>query len=285
MGSIFGGGGGGGGGQPQTSTSTTTQELSPEQKKLMALVIPSAEKFIASPPTLYGPSTVQGFDPLQTQAQQNVLNLAAPGSSLNNYVDSAVGGSQFLTSGSVLSPGNNPALQQSINSAIQPLLDNFTNKVLPSIRSGAVAAGGFGGSRQGIAEGLASQGLSQEVGRVSSGMANQNYQSGLSAMSSALLGANKIASLPFISSKILGAVGQQRQQVEQAKLNEQAKKFMAAQLIPFSTAQDVAAMAFGMPGGSVQSKSTYGSSGSSGGGGGLLSILSSFAGPLASNFL
>ncbi|MGH8500489.1 MAG: hypothetical protein ACRERV_17010, partial [Methylococcales bacterium] len=63
-------------------------------------------------------------------------------------------------------PTNNPFLrkmnQAGINDARRGYRDSvsdFTNEVLPSIRSGAVASGGYGSSRQGIAEGLASQQL------------------------------------------------------------------------------------------------------------------------------
>lgn len=50
---------------------------------------------------------------------------------------------------------NNPYLMDQANAITQQYNNNLQNNVLPSINSGAIAAGGFGGSRQGIAQGLA----------------------------------------------------------------------------------------------------------------------------------
>ena len=77
VGHISGGFGGGGG--PTTSTTTTIQELSPEQQRLIGLVIPEAERIIQNPPQLFPGSQIAPLDPLQLLAQQNVLQLAGVG--------------------------------------------------------------------------------------------------------------------------------------------------------------------------------------------------------------
>lgn len=351
-----------------TSTTTTTQELSPEQRALIAPVIPIAQNYVNNPPKQYEGSSITPFNPLQQQAQNMTVSAAnamlpvtnnipgqlqqnlggynstiqqagqhsQQGTQQLNGIMGATGanaantqgqvgqvmqqgqqqtnpGLNFMTSGQVLNPNSNPALQQAIQGATRPIVDNFQNNVLPSISQGAVASGGFGGTRQGIAEGLAGKALNTQVGDVASQMMNQNYQAGLGAMSAGLntsvantnsqgnlaLGAGQlgqqslgqmmqgniqgqaaqqgatalqqqglagsnatlansgqILNNTLLPAATIGSVGQTQQGMQQAQLSEQVQKFINGQLIPFAAAQDVASMAFGMPGGSTRSVSS-----------------------------
>lgn len=58
----------------------------------------------------------------------------------------------------------NPWIGQAADSAMARLNDNFKEQIMPSIASNAVATGGVGGSRQGVAEGIAAKGLAQAQG-------------------------------------------------------------------------------------------------------------------------
>jgi hypothetical protein len=80
-------------------------------------------------------------------------------------------------------PGANPYLQKSLQSAVDltnasyqqnqnDLTNNLMRNVLPSLRSGAIAAGQYGGSRQGIAEGNALSDYTKQL-------TNSNLQLGL----------------------------------------------------------------------------------------------------------
>ena len=79
-------------------------------------------------------------------------------------------------------PSSNPYFQQAVQSAIRPLTEQFTEQVLPSIRSGAIGAGQTGSSREGVAQGIASRGYLDAVGDITSGMGNQAYAQGLQAL-------------------------------------------------------------------------------------------------------
>lgn len=351
----------GGGGGPTTSTTTSVRELSPEQRELINLVIPTARELIEQPPQLFPGSAIQPLDPLQLQAQENVLALAGVspstgpqvanpeiariqariaqipattsqqitnpefarlqaevqglpqvpaglpvvnlpgaelrqqlagipefisqdvanpalaalqarlaglsptvggppqvaegGGELGRFARSATSAAEFLL-GPVLFPESNPALRAATEAAIRPLTENFQNVILPGIRGEAITAGGFGGSRQGIAEGLAAQGLTRQIGDVSATIQANAFQESLNAMTRALFAAPQTAQLPLLPSRAIEAVGAQRQAFGQAQLSEEVQRFLAEQLIPFATAQDVAALAFGIPGGSVTSTST-----------------------------
>lgn len=68
-------------------------------------------------------------------------------------------------------------------SALDPVLANanrrlgeqFNEQVLPGIRGGAMAAGQYGGSRQGVAEGLAARGLGYAMGDMAANMYNNAF--------------------------------------------------------------------------------------------------------------
>lgn len=59
----------------------------------------------------------------------------------------------------------NPYLSQQADAITQQATQNLNTNILPGINSGAMAAGGFGGSRQGIAQGLA-------IGQTNQGITN-----------------------------------------------------------------------------------------------------------------
>lgn len=100
----------------------------------------------------------------------------APG---QNNVDLTGSYNRFING----TPGANPYLNQSLQSAVgltnasyqqnqNDLTNNLTRNILPSLRSGAIAAGQYGGSRQGIVEGNALSDYTKQL-------TNANLQLGL----------------------------------------------------------------------------------------------------------
>jgi hypothetical protein len=70
-------------------------------------------------------------------------------------------------------------LQGAINAATQPMRDNFAEFQMPEIRSSAIANGQLGGSRQGIAEGIALSRLNRDIGQIGAGMSQALYGTNL----------------------------------------------------------------------------------------------------------
>ena len=70
---------------------------------------------------------------------------------------------------------NTSTLDPVVNSALTRMSQNFNEQVMPGLRNEAVAAGQYGSSRQGIAEGLATRGLAQSMGDMSANMYNNAY--------------------------------------------------------------------------------------------------------------
>lgn len=69
----------------------------------------------------------------------------------------------------------NEALQGAINAGVGDITRNFTQNLLPSIKADAVSSGTSGGSRQGIAEGLAISDTNRQVSDFVSRMLSDNF--------------------------------------------------------------------------------------------------------------
>lgn len=83
-------------------------------------------------------------------------------------------------------PSQSPYFQRAVGAAINPMVEQFTQQVIPQLRSGAIAGGTFGGSRRGMAEGMAAQGLGRQIGDIVSQMGQGAYAQGLQARQGAL---------------------------------------------------------------------------------------------------
>ena len=106
----------------------------------------------------------------------------------------------------------NPYLQQAIQSASRPLIQQFQEGTLSGIGDQAVSSGQVGGSRQGIAEGVAQRGLQDTLGDISTNMAYQDYTGGMDRMMSAMDKAPAIANLGMMPGQTLQQIGAQQEQ-------------------------------------------------------------------------
>lgn len=77
---------------------------------------------------------------------------------------------------------NTSALNPVVNNAMRRMGENFNEQVMPSINQGAVAAGQYGGSRQGIAQGLAAKGLAYSMGDTAANLYNNAFNTAQSNM-------------------------------------------------------------------------------------------------------
>lgn len=189
------------------------------------------------------------------------------------------GARDFLSSGALMNPGSNPFLAAQTEAAIDPIAGRLMEDVLPRLDAGFAANNMFGSSRQGIAQGQAVDDFMREAGDVSTRLGAENFRQGLGAMLStaggardAALGASgqgidaagkgagqginfaiqsmmaspNLAELAFLPGMTMESLGRVEQQENQARLSEQANRFMTEQMLPFMQAQDVAGLALGL---------------------------------------
>lgn len=166
----------------------------------------------------------QGSDLLSSQPIVNQQTMqgremaANYGSSpaLQKLIDSTQSG--FNTA---MNPQQNPMLQRAMQAAINPITQNYQENVLGGITDQAVQAGQHGGSRQGIAEGIAGREYLQQVGDVATNMAFQDYTGGQERMLNAMNQAPTVANLGMMPAEIQQSLGLQSQNDPWAQLQRQ----------------------------------------------------------------
>ena len=179
---------------------TTTQAPWSGQSPYLQDLFQQAQQWFQQPEGATGRSLQLG-----QEGAQAYEGAAAPA---GNIASSAAKGQQFLASGDVLNPESNPALQQYIDLANQATTRSFQQGVLPSLKGGAVQAGNVGSSRAGIAEGLASQGVTRQIAQQTAGLASAGYGQGLNAMSRGLALAPQTAALQTVRGDVLTGAGE-----------------------------------------------------------------------------
>lgn len=246
------------GGTSTADSKTTTQNLTPEQQKLAGLAGGQYEQFAASNPTAPGGASVSPFDPLQTQGQNTVLGAVG---NAGDIVGGAGTANKFLTSGAALDPATNPSLKAWQDAAVRPIFDNLNETTLPQLSADAsTGAGGIsanlGGSRQGIAEGLATKGAYNAAGATEANIGNAGYGAGLNAMLTATGQAPGTAAAQTIPGTIQSTVGDVRQGQAQQVLTADTAAQQFQQYLPALKAMLLTQGAAGLPGGSTTSTGT-----------------------------
>lgn len=134
---------------------------------------------------LSSPQSMGGYQAAQTVGNR-LINSGAPQIQLPevpteapDYLRSMMGAeAPRVSAGSVtVNQGQNPWLTENLQNLRDTSIQDFQRNLLPSIRAGAQAAGGYGSSRQGIAEGLAMGDLSRNISNAQAGLLGQVYES------------------------------------------------------------------------------------------------------------
>jgi len=146
----------------------------------------------------------QGFSP-----GPNDLQLLGRGNTLG-YAEGALPGMIGQAQGAwgnMLGGGMNPYVEQMIAGANNNLAQNFQRNVLPAISNQAQASRGYGGSRQGVAQGLAAEGLAEAMGNSTTSILNNAYNTGQSNQISAMRMAPMVTGLGFMPSSTQREMG------------------------------------------------------------------------------
>lgn len=162
--------------------------------------------------------------------------------------------------GRFLNADSNPYLASYTNAAIRPITQQFTESVLPNIRGEAMASGGFGGTRQGVSEGLASDRFGRAIGETTSNIYNNAYNQGMSQFSRAIdqaPGALAAGSLPSMMQMQSGELIDQR---NQAVIDSDVNRWNYEQQLPENKLRDYLAMIQGNYGGTTTGSSETGTS-------------------------
>lgn len=232
-------------GGPRETTQRTTYELAPEQRDILNLAMPGVREYAATAPQRYQGSTIAGFDPMQLQAQESALRAAGE----QQRVAQGAADSARSFSSDIWNPASNPQLAGAITAATRPITQQLLENTLPSIRGEAVTSGNFGSSRQGVAEGLASGRASQAVGDTAAKLAQSTYDTNINAQQKALALTPMIQDALMRPAAVQSGVGDVRQGMTQALLNQDIGNFNYDNNARYLQARDLIGLLGAIPGG------------------------------------
>lgn len=245
--------GGGGGG----TTTQIVQNYSPEEVARRTRLQDEAERIYNAQRGAYG--SYPGSPPIAPSAE----TLAA-----EDYLRSIVPG-QIQTSGNlhramnfglgdVLYAESNPYLQSAMQAAIRPITQSYVDPggVMAQIRQNAVEAGQYGGSRQGIAEGIAAGRYAQTIGDKLAQMASEGYGQGLDTFGRTMALSPAIMQTQLAPAQTLASVGASDEERRQELADFQEAQRMWKLNAPWIPLQNYANMIYGggSSGGTVTSK-------------------------------
>jgi hypothetical protein len=218
--------------QQQAVNQTTTANLAPFQQPVVEQYFNDLARQYTSgnlTPQFYtGPRVAQ-----PTAAETSARTLASQyatgaGSGLS---EAALGANRFLLDpNQILNPSNIPGVQGTRDAITQNVMRSLTEGALPAIRRQSLMNDAYGGSRQGIAEGLA-------VGRSADALTNALsaldlgvYQQGLGAMQNALGLAPNTYQVGTAPANTLSQVGAAQRADTQANIEAERQAFAERQV-------------------------------------------------------
>ncbi len=227
-------------GGSQKVTQTTKQELSPEQRRLlntsMGLIEPVAGNLPTQP-------TVPGFNENQQAAQAGMLG--ASDDVLKRLADNNSSATNFLTSGAVMDPASNPALQGAIDASNNTLTRNFQNTVMPGVRGGAIQAGALGSSKARQAGDYAASSYMKEITDSTNTLLNNAYGQNLDAMLKGIALTPQSQSAALFPDIVKDTVGGQQRTLQM----QQGQQQFDAEMFPFMMGLQLLGASAATPGG------------------------------------
>lgn len=215
----------------KTKTSTTYTEPSTFQKPYLSYGFSEARKLYGQPIQYFPGKTIAGFSPEQLQAQTLATQRALAGS------PEIAAGSQELRgilSGKYLTPESNPYLGYYVSRAYE--------SALPQLDTTAIQAGRYGSGAWGLAKGRTMADIASEI-------YGSAYQQERQNMLQALNLAPAFSEAAWGDISRLAEVGAEKQQMEQALINEQIARHEFEQMEPWERLANYLNMISGEMGG------------------------------------
>lgn len=238
---CYGGGGGG------NSTSTTINYSKPESLRRTEVMDEAKRVYDATKGNMvasaYPGSAPAEFSAETLASQQLAVQNAA---SAQNQVNAINQGVQYGLTGA-MDVENNPYLAKAITAATRPIQESYTDAggVMSQIRTGAGQAGQMGGTRQGIAEGLAAGRMAQAQGDVAAKIASDAYNKGQETFQKTLTFAPQAMEAGMTPVNWLSSVGAQKENLAQMQNDYEANAALWGMNAPWLPLQNYASLVFG----------------------------------------
>lgn len=213
--------------------------------------------FLGQPqPTLY-PGQMFVGPSLQTeqalQMQEQAATAAAPilTAGQQAYLQS-LGQIGATAAGGFL--GGSPYREALIQAATRPLVQQYTESVMPTIASGFSRAGRYGSGAMEQAQARATEAFGRSLGDVAATLAAQDYarerglqQQAQLAQSALGQAAPSFFQSSFLPSQALAQIGAAREQIAQQPLSEAIQRYQFSQQLPYQQLQGFLSSVYGTP--------------------------------------
>lgn len=204
---------------------TTAARLDPQQEQAFRSFLGEAQNQYAQGPMEFYPGSTIAPESQQTIAARQLVSGATP----RLLGQAAQAGDAFSNLASPAGYSVDPRLAEAVS---RPVMQQFQEQILPSIRSSAVSQGAFGGTRQGLVEGQAARdatgAISDSIAQAALAGRSQDIQSRLGALGS--LGSLQQGYLTPIGA--LSGAGAQEQAYQQALVDADRQRFEFNQQAP-----------------------------------------------------
>lgn len=221
-----------------TKTQTQRQGLSPQGQQIVDPALASIQQFLQQSPQR---AAVPGFTP-QQEAGRGMVETAARGGQTRIAQGAERATADLLSPLSTIE--SDPAVSRLMEMSNRRLIEDFQQRVLPSLASGSIATGGVGGSRQGVAEGLATDALGRSLSDAQSQILSNAFRTALQGQTQALGLAPQTSQLQLAPGLTVEALGQQERNLQ---LEQQERDFQN-QLLPAAFAREAIGAVAATPG-------------------------------------
>jgi hypothetical protein len=143
----------------------------------------------------------------------------------------------------------NPYLENAIAGVRETSLRDLTRNQLPAISNTAVADGGLGGSRQGIAQGLALSDMNRDLINTEAGMRKDQFNTDMSNSLQALINQGNILSGQTAGQNLLFGTGAMQQGQNQDEINARMQAFDEQNNGQYNRDQELLRILMGAPSG------------------------------------
>ena len=246
-------------GLPAARGETSGQSrIDPALRPYLDIALRRAEQlFLGQPqPSLYpgqmfvGPST-QTEQALQLQEQAATAAAPILTAGQQAYLQS-LGQIGATAAGGFL--GGSPFREALIQAATRPLVQQYTESVLPGIASGFSRAGRYGSGAMEQAQARATEAFGRSLGDVAATVSAQDYarerqmqQQAQLAQSALGQAAPSFFQSSFLPSQALAQVGAAREQIAQQPLSEAIQRYQFSQQLPYQQLQGFLGSVYGTP--------------------------------------
>lgn len=242
---------------PLAPSGSSTSKIDPALQPYLQMGLQRAQQlFFGAQPQFYPGQTyvTPSAQTEQALAQQEALATGAQPAlqSAQQAYQASLGQLGQTAAGGFL--GGSPYQQAMIAAATRPLVQQYSQEIVPGIASGYSRAGRYGSGAMERAQASAAESFGRALGDVTSTIAGQDYARERALQQQAQMGQAALAQaapsffqMGFLPSQALAQVGAAREAIAQQPLAEAIQRYQYQQQLPYQQLQGFLSSVYGTP--------------------------------------